>query len=214
MTIFAPSYEEKIAILVGQHLIEGEKDDLAPLLSVLGCSHLDGDTSFEQPPACEELLVTNTLLHALHWYCDVQGHMVDGVLILDGLLRGQRWKSCLTSTRGAICLTIVLLEFFNGRDSDGYFSYAKGLRSRMLPGVLSLLNEWLRPVVPLKEPSSVDVLLPSLFGAAWCTIHLTDDSDLWNARLMILNHQPPFVPGLLPAHLTPCAQMLPDLGSA
>jgi hypothetical protein len=217
MTITARKYEDKIHALTGAYLLEGQKADLEPLLSALGCrysivrSSVSSVCEPEQPLETDEPLVQKTLLEALHWYCNVQGYALDGMSLLDGLLRRGRWKACLESTDDASRLAALLIEFLGALYAGANYTYADELRNRLLPDVCAMLNDWLRPEVEFRSTPTAALLLRHLFGDAWCALHLTGADDYWKVKMLVLVEQPPFLPGLLPAHLAVNAEELPEL---
>lgn len=135
--------------------------------------------------------------------------------LLAGLHRYGCWRGCLSTVVGAKALASALLQYI-----DCYWeSYALDATAR--PGVLQILNEWLRPEVHWAELPGVVTICRHMFGGAWCTIALPADrpddvggfaGDETAIELLVHNARPPFMPGLCPAQETIAGEHLPDLG--
>lgn len=211
MKIPAPNYAETIDLLVARFLLNDKNDDIESLVAALGCSYSDSDSASlhvpNQPDPSNEYLVQATLLQAIRWHSTVDGYISDGIALLEGLIRNDRWRQCLKNTNDAVVLSALLMDFAVGE------KYAGKLHALVSPGVCGILNSWLLPPSPIEAPLSPTELARALFGDAWYDISIGHCSDELTVGRFVLSSKPPFRPGLLADHLNDHVQQLPDLGA-
>jgi hypothetical protein len=223
MSVGKTSYIEridalKIVYLGGRH----KRLPITYLLDALGCRHLAGTTdgyhfsSPCQPPVENEQLVRRTLVMALQTHVEIDGLRDDGFSILDGLSRNERWRECLETMEDAYNLVLLLLDFIEALSNPEPVVEKAKFLCGVESGAVCILEQWLSPLAPGAQgytlPTS-KALCPALFGSAWCELVLGPPDANWNDRGMIYTHRPPFLPGLLPAHLEAADLPLPDMVS-
>jgi hypothetical protein len=179
---------------------------LAPVADMLGCAHLvkqrDGYRCKKppQPNTLCETVVSTALVDLLVLNkndSDSHSLRIEHTL-LDGLLRKERWRSCLETLPAAHAFAALIANF--------YASYPKR--------PLSIANQSLRVEVHRKLTPALagwlyagagDVQYTrrtfacALFGEAWCTLTLDVLADSASLADIIRSTKPQFLPGLVPA---------------
>jgi hypothetical protein len=220
------TYEESVASLVHKFLYNkaGVMRTPAPLWHALGCLHVATATDHgfvfvtpPQPAPAHEDLVVKTLLLAMHLQTPLTiVEPPDNVAsILDGLLRHDRWRHCLGSHGTAIEFATLLTAF---SESAAGSTCCRILLRQVAVPVCSVLNAWLKPEAPfsggpVEGPAAAYKMALAMFGDAWCALALSGltDEQHWKIPQIILAQRPPFLPGLLPEHLTQANFSLPVL---
>jgi hypothetical protein len=147
---------------------------------------------------------------------------IDGNYILVLLSEKDRWLDCVQCADDAYALMILLQRFAvvsdmitNPPDPTAPLTLEIDyFRQVGAPRVATLLNGWLKPVVPFSDACAsltIDVLRRSVFGDAWCDLVLTDDIPDFFGDDLILSERPPFMPGILPDQLEQPNAQLPTL---
>lgn len=205
------SYAETINTLIALHLVKGESESIEALVAALGCRHSNRtDDAFcvpEQPSPLDEPVVQAALQHSVRWHSAEGGHSVDGIALVDGLIKNGRWRQCLASTDDAIALTILLMDFAIIEDYDRY------LHAALKPGACAILNEWLSPSNPITEPLQPAALARLFFGDAWCDISFHAGEAECQIGTYVSQSRPPFLPGILGRQLYDYPEQLPELGN-
>lgn len=204
-----PAYAIRIDDLVRTYITERDpRSYIVPLLSALGCRHLAEDDRGDweactplQPPEIEEPVIASTLLLALGAHMRLVGSRKstltiedEGVAILDGLSRHNRWRACLNDPRAAYDLASVLML---GEDKNETTSVAK-LASEVRPAAVEMLNAWVMPAVSFNVMPSSREVAEALFGGPWCAFAL-DSEDLSDEVIVeaFRTDRPPFRQGLV-----------------
>jgi hypothetical protein len=174
-------------------------DDLTAKLGCRTVAHCQSVYVTLQPGLEYEDLVTASLLTALR--ISVSITTPDGEnsrdSVMDGLLRNNRWRACLSTSDDAYCLVQLFVSFFDNLQRD---SGASTLRSSLTSDARDAIAQW---VLPREMPNQMSALetVRLVFGPAWCAVCLPEDATKWDINLLIRKERPPFMPGLLPVHL-------------
>jgi hypothetical protein len=225
MTNATMSYPAKIALRFAAiemailQQIQANKEDmgeyvhipLGELATDLGCrSGLPNDLRVSTPPQPkpeDEDLVVTSLISALRTSVDRYCDDTDKESIIDGLLRNDRWRACLNTPEDAYCLAQVLIMFFHNMDlEEGYLTF----RASMAEGVRDAVSQWIRPRELPAKMSAME-MARLLFGVAWCELRLESNATKWEINPIIRSDRPPFMPGLLAAHLEADVLPLPTM---
>lgn len=170
-----------------------------------------------QPDPSHEAIIVKTLVYALHLEQPLLTSEPpnNNISLLGGLLRQDRWQSCLHSHTTAIELAASLTAFWESRPKT---STVETLLRKISVQVCAVLNEWLKPVTPfsgdpLGGPATTYDIARAMFGDAWCAIALSglSDDQHWQISEIIQSQRPPFLPGLLSADLETEYALLPVL---
>lgn len=211
------TYEGKINILL--ETLDSESDDrlVSTITKALGCATCawePGDGfkghNSRQPAKSDEPVVVASLVRLALWCVRVNDNSRNSNLaILEGFVRNDRWRACLTDSNSAGALAHVVMSVARYIQIMRPANKSGGWPQVAEPVVCKLLNAWLEPAVPYTESPAIDMLVPLLFGSDWLAVAsaLVDMSpgDLVTAL------RPPVLPSLLtaPQHLDEVK--LPDL---
>lgn len=197
---FLESYSQE-----GQHIDK-------QLLHTFGCPYNYGP-SIVTPSASQVSMVAAAdclprILVALVERGDAD--IFDITSVLAGLYVNKCWSSCLGSEDGAYALASGAVWFVQ------CYLTTSDLCRAALPGVLAILNEWLRPDVEWKVLPTKTVLCEHMFGEPWCHFSLPQagsagrSTDLDPASI-IRRDRPPFLPGLCAVQSVDACTTLPDI---
>jgi hypothetical protein len=205
-SVESTSYADAIAALAAVSLPARIGQTLTPLLTDLGCLYFDTIEGTAvavqpcQPSDVAEPLVRDTLLRSLRSYIVLAASdPLEGLYLLDGLLRKQRWTACLETSEDAYFFADLLLRVSGvicanpGEASDAYLDAIR-------TNVCDALNMWFRPTLPFTDLPDPAVLVRSMFGDAWCdlVIGLPDEEIIQiDIRPFILSTTPGFATHML-----------------
>jgi hypothetical protein len=218
------TYAEKIASLLSDmdSAMDLQSDssaiDLNEITRALGCRYWEADPTRSGadiftprcPDAVHEAIVSHALLEIfrVNAACDNDDDISDS--ILDGLLINERWRLCLTNPKDACHFVEMLAIFYLG--FNPHYSAHTVLKAAMLKDVHKLTQKWLGFDGAPSELTPT--ALPRLaFGEAWCGLFLTEGMPFSEIFYIVDAQMPPFMPGLLPAHLESTALPLPSMGA-
>lgn len=180
------------------------------LVADLGCrAVIPGVAGISEPPQPEpryEAIVTNALVVAIRTCITIHGDNNDIDSVIDGLIKNNRWRSCLNTADDAYHLVETLVTFHHNR---GLYAGMHTLQASLSNDVRNVISQWLGGrLIPLEMTPIETARL--FFGDAWCYLSLEYDSK-HSIIALIRRERPPFMPGLLPAHLEPKSLLLPGL---
>lgn len=181
---------------------------ILPLLAKLGCRCIryDRDSSADwfndehaQPEAEHEGLVVSTLLEVLrsNFECHNGVSWIDQVALLDGLVRNNRWLTCLQQIDDAHSFALLSIDCSQMIQNLKGHPMESTLISTLVPDVCSMLNMWISPVEPFTAYPVAGVIARHLFGDAWYYSVLDGDFDIKLKPIEVLSMRPPFVQGLV-----------------
>jgi hypothetical protein len=216
------SYPEKIAARFAaiheavRQQVEADKDEMGeyinvpivPLATELGCRSAIEVLSAEigrpvrihnptQPDPVYEDLVSRALLEVLRISYTAHADHEARDSVLDGMLLKNRWRLCLETQDDAYRFAETLVTFhYNLQEDSGYRTF----RTTIAPDVRNAVVQWVSPrFVP--EQLTVLEIARLMLGSAWCDLRLDNEPTRWAVNKLIWAERPPFMPGLLPAHL-------------
>lgn len=228
-----PSYETKIANLRLTHLAL-PSGSIWPLLDALGCACLDDETGvdvygvsrnwFPTTPKrtrrVHEALIGETLALALDTCAREAAFIEQGnddidFSLLDGLSKHRRYLSCFNTEEGSYHLALLLFNVTertrrSAADPDQHGNrdnYLFAMDKAGSEAFCRLVNDWLKPAKPFLKTPSTEILMRVLFGDALCDLVGSDVAH----SMVRSGMRPPFMPGLLPAHLESAPHPLPGL---
>jgi hypothetical protein len=193
------------------------------LLEALGCYRPDfwNQSNWQtrtphQPDEASEQLVVKTLIEALR--IATFGPIGDyyRYSILSGLLRNNRWRTCLESVDSALHFTMAIACHYVGWDDAD--PAEDSLQGAIAKPLRTVVNEWLgvgsSNVARLTEMT----ILRAAFGEFWCDFALGPDMHFSDAAPIVLSTRPSFMPGVVSAAAVSLApsytdgpMVLPDL---
>jgi hypothetical protein len=190
-----------------------------PVAKLLGCQFLlsrfpDYELRAQEQPSYQHESVVREALVLLTSRHDstVEDGLFIGLSILDGLLRHERWRACLTTPERARGLTMLVAGVFDVKNRPDY-EKSKAKRTflqGMTDETQEMLNAWLAPAGPA-EVFSERSFASKLFGEPWCCIVFDSLPKAMRFDLTIEATAPPFLPGLLDTTETYVALTLPSL---
>jgi hypothetical protein len=218
------NYEERIASLVEKHITNrpiAPYLSTADLVSALGCRNIGDPNRLqafdvpEQPNPEYEALVVSTLLLTLHSHLARPAYNShDGLAIIDGLMRNQRWRECLKDLDTAYAFAILLSDGSLAPDDRKPVDPDTNLNLKRTVEIDAriALQDWIPNVVhPLVQPRR---LVKAMFGEVWFDLVVVGlDIATHHLPDAIKGLRPPFSPGLLPPHLEPVVLPLPALST-
>lgn len=172
-------YKKRVADL-RQPFIEADHTGyifMHTLASLIGCQllHRHGtpvDDTYASDIARHEPLIKATLVTLLGYTMsrpNTRDSIVDKYSILDGLAKNNRWRACLQTPQTCYdlvgLLTTVSSSFARREETVN-------MRRSFDVSVCTILNAWLKPVIPFDIIPKADTLVRNLFGNAWCDIVL------------------------------------------
>lgn len=204
------SYPEDIAQLADTYITRRTpSQSIAPLAAALGCRRINVGRggwyhqSVKQPLPGFEPLVCQTLIDALrsHVCSSVPIASEDGLSILDGLSKNNRWRAALTNIDDAYCLAALLLNTtFDGDDVCEALSRG-------------IVNAWLLTDAPFVEYPDLETLSAAFFGDPWTSLVIGEPSFFaWDVIDTVMAMRPPFVGSLVPCQAIDGPLPLPVLG--
>jgi hypothetical protein len=210
-------YDERVAMLLANYLRPKTKS-VATLAAALGCRHMVRNASGWRIPEHKpnsinhEQIVLQALLSALHWHVRNKDRAPeDGLLLLDGILRNERWKTCLSTMTSAHDFAMLLIRQTSKLRDTKHGVHVHPLMSP----VRTMLNGWLcldpktYTYIPPARP-----LAEALFGSAWCDLMLPGAISERTPQVieeLIDSTRPSFLPGLCKAQDSVPDMVLPAL---
>jgi hypothetical protein len=131
--------------------------------------------------------------------------------VLGSLGCNQYWGQALQMEVTTYQLAGALLSYLNPHVNPRFGLYdLDAFRFCVTPGVLTILNDWLKPSALWVTLPSRDAVADAMFGAGWGLLRANTEADLAS---VILQERPPFLPGLCPAQEVQLSVPLPgDIG--
>lgn len=173
-------------------LWSGNRQTLAsfqPVAKLLGLQYMEADANYNiiVPRQPEEKLepVVREALALVAMFNDetsLSGKFT-AASILEGLLRNDRWRNCLSTqerARGLVMLAVPMTRYNSVVTTD----------------IQRVLNVWLKPQGPY-EVFSPRSLACALFGEPWCALVYDGLRDRMELGPIIESTQPQFLEGLL-----------------
>jgi hypothetical protein len=211
-------------------------EPLVPLLSLLGCTtvkFVGGEAGFLvneplQPDAIHEGLVSSRLLDVLRLHTAFGGlweSTGNGLAILNGLSRKDRWASCLDSKVAASDLATLLLAQSPELSIDyGYIKPWGAFLEESADSLYTIANAWLKPDPGFTKATPLPTMACAMFGniwydltfggKAWFDRPITNDLNNQNEEIAesVRRDPPPLMPHLLNPGVDERTGMeLPDL---
>jgi hypothetical protein len=198
-------------------------ESMEPLFKAFGCHFTEQDGSrgwIISTPHPTDTDVEGIVRQALKSILTVRSRNdwvdeSDSMALFDVLGINDRWRECLLEVDTAHCLVAMLVEFAAIENpARAYHAINLELAQIVAPLVLKILNDWLSPAKPYEKLPPPSELARLFFGDFWPEFALDPDvlsTDFRALPKSIRTMCPPFIPGLLPAHLEPIATDLPSI---
>jgi hypothetical protein len=157
-------FETEISRLVQCLTVPATSVQIVDILSALGCRLIYEPQHFwmddpDQPSEQAEPLVLSTLVHVLHAYLVSHSSEHDELILLEGLLRKDRWKSLLGTPSDTYAFVTLILSVCDGTAD------AQRLRTELEDDLNAVFSSWLG--VEFDSYPTATVLARSIFGDAW-----------------------------------------------
>jgi hypothetical protein len=123
---------------------------------------------------------------------------------LAGLLQNDRWKDCLTASRGSYAFVILVSRFLT---PSALSDAGRALHNAIQVELDRVLQGWL----PGNSISSANDFARSIFGDAWCALVMENQDEWRSVSSLISRDRPPFLPGRLPSQPSQPAQITVEL---
>lgn len=208
-------FEQEVAGLVGELTDPATSVQIVALLVALGCRliyeplHLWMDEP-DQPPVEAETLVRQTLAVALHAHLQSHNSPHDEFILLDGLLRNDRWRDLLEAPEKAYDFADLVLSIC------GASPEVKRLRVTIENEMSVVFLTWLG--LELDTYPSAPDLAAAMFGSAWVDL-ITPDyiispsfPEHFHVLAAMRATKPAFLPGLVTWQSKATALPLPEMG--
>lgn len=150
------------------------------------------------PPPEADDLISSTLLWLLRGGFNLDTYTT--LALLDGLMQNDRWLMALATVSDAYAFAELLIEanifMESARHAHGQSTpeISDRLRRTTDPSICKVINDWVRPAIPLMTPPGEFALARLFFGDAWCDL-LLDGVAAGDICSVIREWSPAFLPG-------------------